>query len=364
MNGVMTVVKSVDVRLYDTLVLRRPHRRDRIAPEWQRQDAVVIVWPHGHSDWRDCLDAIEKTYLELARHLSKYQRLILVAYDTAHVSHIRRRLDEASINVPINVANITFITIPTNDIWVRDYGPLCIAAGRILLDFVFDGWGGRYAHARDDAFTVGLIEQLRLNAEHHRIDQVLEGGNVEVNGRGELLCSSSCFRRKGVDINAAALEEKFAEWLGVTKTYWIDTTPLQGDDTDGHIDTLARFCGDDVIAYATPGHRNDSNGEALGRLVMQLRHLRNGGITLVPLPLPAPVFMSGRRLPASYTNFLITNRAVLIPTFNDKQDKYALETLEGLFPTREVIGIDGRVLARQCGGLHCATLQLPAGVLE
>lgn len=361
MDEVMTVVKSVEAHLYDTTVLRRPHRHDRIAPEWQRQDAVMIVWPHAYSDWRECLDAIEKTYLALAGHLGKYQCLVVVAYDPAHVSHICRRLDESSISV----ANITFITIPTNDVWVRDYGPLYIDARRILLDFVFDGWGGKYAHTRDDAFTVRLMKQLRLNAKHHRIDQVLEGGNVEVNGRGELLCSSSCFRRNGANIDTAALEEKFAEWLGVTTTYWIDTAPLQGDDTDGHIDTLARFCGDDVITYAAPnGHGDDPNGRTLERLVMQLRQVRNGDIDLVPLPLPAPIFVAGRRLPASYMNFLITDRAVLAPTFDDKQDEYALRTLEELFPTREIIAIDGSVLARQCGGPHCATLQLPAGMLE
>lgn len=332
---------------------------NRIAPEWQQQDAVIIVWPHRHSDWRDCLDAIEKTHLELARHIGRHQRLILVAYNTAHVSHIRHQLEKHAINT----ANITFTTIPTNDIWVRDYGPLCIASGHILLDFAFDGWGERYAYERDNAFSTKLMERLRLNAGHNRIDQVLEGGNVEINGRGEVLCSSSCLRRNGADFDAITLEEKFTGWFGSSKTHWIDTAPLQGDDTDGHIDTLARFCGDDVIAHAAPGCGNDPNGETLERLIIQLRCLQSDGIDLVPLPLPAPIFLSGKPIPASYTNFLITNQSVLVPTFNDKQDEPTLKIFEELFPTRAIIAIDGNTLARQCGGIHCATLQLPKGTL-
>jgi len=339
---------------------------NRLAPEWQRQDAIITIWPHSYSDWTNHLDAIEKAYFELTYHISRHQCLILVAYDAAHALHIRHKLERRLINIK----NIVFATILTNDIWVRDYGPICVASGNKLttLDFVFDGWGRKYNQEQDNTFNTRLIKQLNFNASYTHIDQVLEAGNIDINGRGELLCSSSCFRRNGNMPNShfVRLEKKFASWFGNTETYWIDAIQLQGDDTSGHIDTLARFCTDDIIVYSALGHKNDPNNEALKRLATQLHSIkkRNNRIDLIPLPLPDPIFLSGKQLPATYTNFLITEESVLVPTFNDKQDKYTLKVFEELFPTREVIDIDNTILAQQFGGLHCATMQLPKGILK
>lgn len=338
----------------------------RLVPEWQRQDAIIIVWPHPYSDWIDNLVAIEKTYLELTYCISRHQRLILVAHDAVHELHIRHRLEGQSINS----GNITFTTIPTDDVWIRDYGPICTVSdnGLNVLDFVFDGWGQKYRHEQDNAFNARLIKRSGLKGLHSHVDQVLEAGNIEINGRGELLCSSLCFRRNGdiPDFDTGQLEKKFAAWFGSVETYWIDDVRLQGDDTDGHIDTLARFCTDDVMVYSAPGHKNDANNEALKQLAMQLHSIkkRNNKIELVPLPLPDPIFLSGKQLPASYTNFLITNKSVLVPTFNDKRDGHALKVLEELLPTREIVEIDSTVLIQQRGGLHCATMQLPENILE
>ncbi len=339
---------------------------NRLAPEWQRQDAIIIVWPHSYSDWVNHLDAIEKTYFELTRHISKHQHLILVAYDAAHALHIRHKLEKQLIDIK----NIVFITIPTNDTWIRDYGPICVASGNksTILDFVFDGWGRKYNHEQDNVFNTRLIKQLSFNASYSHVDQVLEAGNIDINGRGELLCSSSCFRRNGNMPNSSLgeLEKKLADWFGATETYWADAIQLQGDDTGGHIDTLARFCTDDIIVYSAPSHKNDSDSKALKQLATQLHFIkkRNNRIDLIPLPLPAPIFLSGKQLPASYTNFLITKKSVLVPTFNDKQDRPTLKVFEELFPTRGIIDIDNTALAQQFGGLHCATMQLPKDILK
>ncbi len=340
---------------------------NHLAPEWERQDAIIMVWPHPHSDWINNLEAIEETYLNLSGHICKQQCLIVVAYDYVHLQHVQQKIAVQSIDSK----NILFVTVPTNDTWVRDYGPIFICANdkSIMLDFKFDAWGEKYSYEHDNVFNVKLIEQLNINASYENIDQILEAGNIEINNSSELLCSSTCFRRgcNAAFINLAALEQKITDWLGSSKIYWIDAVRLEGDDTDGHIDTLARYCADRSIVYSAIGHPNDVNNKSLNLLEAQLKSINkksNNRLDLIPLPLPSPIFISNKQLPATYTNFLIANETVLVPVFKDHQDDYALNVFADLFPTREVIGIESTALIQQFGGLHCAAMQIPAGILK
>ena len=339
---------------------------DRLASEWERQDAIIIVWPHAYSDWAHTLDHIEVTYLELCKYICRQQGIVLVACDNAHESHIKQKLNAASINCK----NITFVTIPTNDTWVRDYGPVCTGSGtgQTLLDFEFDGWGQKYDHALDNAFNARLVEHQELKVSYRSVNQVLEAGNIEINSHGELLCSRTCFRQNGSALHTdlIRLEDQLGSWLGCSKIHWLDGIQLEGDDTRGHIDTLARFCANDIIVYSASRNRNDANHTIAARLAMQLETIRKQSCNrfeLVPLPLPDPMFRSGQQLPATYTNFLITNNTVLVPVFNDKWDDYALRIIDELFPDREIVDIESNALIQQFGGLHCATIQIPEGFM-
>ena len=335
--------------------------------EYEPQDAIIIVWPHAFSDWALNLDAIEKTYLEICRCVYRQQHLILVAHDHAHLLHTQRVLERAYINIE----NITFLIIPTNDTWVRDYGPVYVSSDTqfVLLDFEFDAWGKKYAHALNNAFNSRLHEQLNANAGRQRVKQVIEAGNIEINRRGLLLCTNACFIREtgSLAIDFAQLEKHFSDWFGCSNTFWINNVQLIGDDTDGHIDTLARFCADDILVYSFIGNTHDANNAALCALATQLEVMKKqcgNQIDLVPLPLPDPIFSNGRQLPACYTNFLITNKCILVPIFNDKQDTIALRLLDELFPTREVLAVQSNILIQQLGGLHCATMHIPEGIIS
>lgn len=340
-----------------------PHR---LVPEWELQDAIIIVWPHTYSDWANDLDQIEATYLSLCKYICEQQGIVIVAHDDKHVSYIQQLLSETSIDCK----DMVYLTIPTNDTWVRDYGPVFTESDseHILLDFEFDGWGQKHSYLLDNAFNAQLVEHLNSKAIYQPVNQVLEAGNFEINDFAELLCSKSCFGRnkREAETDFAKLEEQLENWLGCNKIYWVEGVQLAGDDTSGHIDTLARFCTNDVIVHSTSSNRNDPNYEVSAQLLTQLEAIKRQSfnrLELVPLPLPDPVFLSNQQLPATYTNFLITNNTVLVPVFNDKQDNHALKLLDELFTDKEIIDIESNTLIQQLGGLHCATMQIPKGVI-
>ncbi len=338
----------------------------RLAPEWEPQDAIVLVWPHRHSDWAPTLEQVEPVYLKLCKYIGRHQAIILIAYDDAHVLEVRGKLDEAGIGCE----RMSFAAIPTNDTWIRDYGPVCTASGhrKFLLDFQFDGWGQNYAWRLDNAVNANLAQDVEFRASYQCIGQVLEAGNIEINGHGELLCSRGCFRRTCPlpDTGFAALETQLEHWLGCRKVHWLDHVQLAGDDTCGHIDTLARFCADDIIAYTASHDPKNYNHETLERLSVQLSEInRQAGnrFELVPLQLPDPPTLGGQPLPATYTNFLVTNDLILVPVFHDRQDDDALKLIDELFPDREIVDIDSSALIHQRGSLHCAAMQIPGGFI-
>ncbi len=339
---------------------------NRLAPEWAWQDAIIVVWPHPNSDWKNILKAAEETYFKLSNYICQQQHLIIIAYDKAHSSHIKEILNEKK--VPIK--NIIIVEIPTNDTWVRDFGPICTASNSnfTAYDFNFDAWGQKYNYDLDNSFNLKFAKTINLSSKFIQIDHMIEAGNIEINSKGELFSSKSCFKR---DIHAKPtiftdLENQFSNWFGVSETYWVDVNPIIGDDTDGHIDNLVRYCSDNIIVYASIGHHNDANNNSLNELQRQINYLKKNhckNVDTIPLPLPDPIIKSGMQLPASYTNFLITNHCIFVPVFNDKQDANVLQTFDELFPTREVIDIDSTILIQQFGGIHCATMQIPKGLL-
>jgi len=340
----------------------------RLVPETAPQSGILLTWPHVHSAWADSLDSVAAVYLEIARAVVQHEKLRVVCYDHGHRGEVRQSCDRAGI--PLDP--IGFFLAQTNDTWIRDYGPLAVSDGTELrlLDFIFDGWGNKYPASLDNEVTQRLESAGAFGAAAcRRFPLVLEGGSIDTDGRGSLLTTSNCLithsRNPGYD--KLALARLFAEEMGIQRVLWLDHGELEGDDTDAHIDMLARFCSPLTIAYAQCTDQGDSQYAGLKAMEQQLgafRTLEGHRYQLLPLPLPAPVYsVTGERLPASYVNFLFINGAVLVPVYADPADGIALERLAGAFAGRRVIPINCLPLIQQYGSLHCATMQLPAGML-
>ena len=306
--------------------------------------------------------------MEIARAVTRFEPLLVLCRDAGHQRYIHGRLERAAVSA----AAVSFAVVPTNDTWVRDYGPLAVVQEDrpVLHDFSFDGWGGKYPATLDNAASLTLFSAgVFGTVDYLRHTLVLEGGSIDTDGAGTLLTTSRCLLASGrnAGIDRDALEQQFHELAGIERVLWLDYGELCGDDTDGHIDMLARFCNPGTIAYMQCSDPDDEQYAALTAMQEQLRSFRTTGgepYSLVPLPLPQPVFnAAGERLPASYANFLIINNAVLVPVYADPADAAALAALEPCFPGRELVPVNCRALIQQYGSLHCATMQLPAGVL-
>jgi agmatine/peptidylarginine deiminase len=343
-------------------------RRSRLLPETHPQAGVLLTWPHPDSDWRDDLDAVESVYLAVAREIAARETLLVVCFDERHRQRVQSRLTDAGIAGP----SVRTCIAPTNDTWIRDYGPLGVAtqAGCELLDFIFNGWGGKHPAGLDNRVTTTLRESGAFGRTPVRhIPVVLEGGSIDTDGSGTLLTTTQCLLTRGRNpgYDRQRFAALFAELMGIDRILWLDHGELAGDDTDAHIDMLARFCAPDTIACMHCEDPDDPHFAPLGAMQRQLqdfRDQRGQPYHLVPLPLPRAVCdAGGRRLPASYTNFLIINGAVLVPVYDDPADAIALQRLAACFPQREVVAINCLPLIHQNGSLHCITMQLPAGVL-
>lgn len=338
----------------------------RIFPaEWAPQRGVMLTWPHDQTDWADILALVEPIYDAIAREVTARERLLVVTRDEDHAAHLRARL----VRGGCRMERVSLATAPANDTWARDYGPITVFADTQprLLDFRFNGWGGKYAHDLDDQITGRLHAQGAFGdipIEH--IDFVLEGGSIETDGRGTILTTRQCLLAptRNPQFDEGGIEAMLKETLGATRVLWLTHGRLEGDDTDSHIDTLARMCPDDTIAHVVCADASDPHHEPLAAMQAELEALRTvegRPYRLVPLPIPAPIHdEDGRRLGATHANFLVINGAVLAPTYGDPADAIALERLAACFPGREIVGIDCRPLIRQNGSLHCITMQLPA----
>ena len=319
--------------------MNKPLRR--LPAEWEPQDAVLLAWPHAGTDWAPVLKEACNTFDAIASTISLFQKVIIVRPD---------RYD-----------------VPTNDTWTRDYGPITVEeeGQPVLLDFTFNGWGGKYPADKDHAVTRNLHQQGAFGKTRLRsIDMVLEGGSIESDGEGTLLTTAKCLlnSNRNPRMTKEQVEERLSEELGVKRILWLEHGELAGDDTDAHIDTLARLCPNKTILYVSCNDPADEHYDELKAMERELESFED--YRLLPLPWPSARFdAEGNRLPATYANYLVINGAVLVPTYNDPADEHALEVVQKAFPDREIVGIDCRTLILQHGSLHCATMQIPAGVL-
>lgn len=328
----------------------------------------MLTWPHAHSDWRPWLAEVEPVFAAIAHAAAEREQVIITAYDAAHLTHIRTLLQGAGTDLD----RVHLHIAPSNDTWVRDHGPITVTKNGtpLLLDFIFNGWGDKFDATLDNELVRRLHAQAAFGATPlMSIDFVLEGGSIEVDGAGSLLTTERCLLspQRNLTLNRAAIEARLREWLGIDRVLWLTHGYLAGDDTDSHIDTLARFCSPDTICYVACDDAGDEHYAELKAMEQELQALRSATgapYRLIPLPWPQAKYGDdGRRLPASYANFLIINGAVLAPTYDDAADNAALARLKTCFPDRAIIGIPCLPLIRQYGSLHCVTMQLPADVL-
>lgn len=339
----------------------------RFPAEWEPQQAVIIAWPHPLTDWLPRLGSVESCYVRMsaaiARHVS---RLVIITTSPDHVSSL--------IRDDVDMAKVTFLDYLTNDTWIRDFGPLSVLhtcpRGTIptLCDFQFNGWGMKFAAGRDNQATSHIYTDSVFPGFDYDncLDFVLEGGSIESDGRGLILTTSQCLlsANRNDTLTPVDIEARLKRSLGAKKVLWLDYGSLEGDDTDGHVDTIARLVAPDAIAYSICDRQEDSHFPTLRLMELQLKGmtgLDGNPFRLFPLPIPRPIHdENGERLPATYANFLILNRAVIMPVYgDDRYDATAVRTMSEALPGYEIETVDCRELIRQHGSLHCATMQVP-----
>ncbi len=332
----------------------------RFPAEWEKQSAVLIAWPHRTGDFTAQLESVEQTYQFLAKTITQYQKLIIVCHDDDHQQHI--------INAAGDNDHIYYIQATVNDTWVRDTVFLTVENnGQMeLLNFRFNGWGNKYVYHEDDALNHKLLPHKPFTGHTHRdIDFVLEGGSIESDGEGAILTTNQCLLNpnRNSSLNKAQIERQLKTYLGASRILWLDQDGLAGDDTDAHVDTLARFCPESTIVYTACEDRQDRHYKSLKKMENQLKMFRTGSnepYNLIALPLPKPIYDNeGQRLPANYANFLIINDAVLVPVYGDPMDEIAIDKLKACFAGRKIIPVPSRPLVYQYGSLHCMTMQFP-----
>jgi len=337
----------------------------RFPAEWEPQSAVLIAWPHADTDWAERLAEVEETYIALVAAIVRFERVVICVPDDDIETYAEMRLRSNRVDM----ARVRFVTVPYDDTWLRDSGPVTLRDGDgfRLLDFRFTGWGGKFDATDDDQ----LIQRLRAaglfgNAASEEIDFALEGGAIETDGDGTLLTTWQCLHERHPGASRDELTTRLAGWLRQGRVLWLDHGALEGDDTDAHIDTLARFAAPDAIVFQACDDPADSHYADLQAMAAEIAALRTRDgqpYRLFPLPWAKPVVDQGRRLAASYANFLIVNGAVLMPAYGDAADDAAAAVLAEAFPDREIVQVPCRPLIWQNGSLHCITMQLPEGLV-
>lgn len=341
-----------------------------LAPEWARQSGVQLTWPHANTDWAYMLPQVTECYLRLAFEIATRETLLIVTPDVeATQALINERLPQRATQ------NIIYHQCPTNDTWARDHAFLTVMSntGAELLDFRFNGWGGKFAAQLDNAINKSLVSGTKPLLKGKYIDFLdfeLEGGSIEVDGQGTLLTTSECLLNpnRNPQLDKAHKEALLKERLGIDRVLWLDHGYLAGDDTDSHIDTLARLCPNNTIVYVRCTDPTDEHYPALQAMEEQLRTFttaKGDPYKLIALPMAQAVYdENGERLPATYANYLVMNHAVLYPTYaQPDNDAQAARALRQAFPDRDIVGVDCCALICQHGSLHCVTMQYPWGVL-
>jgi len=337
----------------------------RFPAEWEPQDGVLLAWPHADSDWQPILADVDRVYLDVVAAITRFERCLIATPEP-------ERIEQLLATRALNQQLIEIYNIPTNDTWARDFGPLTVYDGdrARLLDFGFNGWGLKFASDYDNQITRRLHELGAFGpTERQIVGLIMEGGSLESDGEGTLLTTSECLlnANRNPHLGRTDIETALGEHFGATQVLWLENGYLAGDDTDSHIDTLARICPDDTILYQECDDPADEHYVALQRMREEIAALRTrAGKPFRQLALPWPQAHfddDGQRLPATYANYLVINDAVLVPTYADPRDDQALAQIGTAFPGREIVGIDCRPLIEQHGSLHCITMQIPKGVL-
>jgi agmatine deiminase len=349
--------------------MKTPHSLGfRMPAEWEPHRATWLGWPHELTDWPGKFAPIPWAFAEIVRHLSRVERVVLLVESADAEKRVKAIIRKSGANLE----SVDFFRVPTDRGWMRDSGPICVKnnAGEVAFNnFVFNGWAKYPNHKKDAAVVAKANQRLKRKLflpmrDGRRV--VLEGGSIDVNGRGTLLTTEECLQsnvqERNSGFNKHDYEEVFREYLGITKVLWLGNG-IAGDDTHGHVDDLTRFVNPTSVVTIVEDDKSDANYAPLQDNLTRLKSMTDQDgkpLRVDTLPMPTPIYFDGQRLPASYANFYIANKLVIVPTFNDANDRVALDTLAELFPDREVTGIHCRDLVLGLGTLHCMTQQEPA----
>jgi agmatine deiminase len=329
----------------------------RMPAEWEPHAATWIAWPHNREDWPGRFAPIPWVYCEIVRKLSQSEAVRILIQSEEAISRVKRMLVKSGADL----STVQFFPIPTDRVWTRDYAPLFVKSndGEVAItNWNFNAWAKYDDWHHDNAVNEALIRQLGMRSWSPNV--VLEGGSIDVNGAGILMTTEECLlspvQARNPHLTRAEIERVLSDYLGIDRVVWLKNG-IAGDDTHGHIDDLARFVNANTIVIAQEGNRDDAN---YLNLAENFELLQSEGFDLVSIPMPAEHTFNRRRLPASYANFYIANETVLVPTFNDPNDRIALGVIADVFPDREVVGIHAVELVWGLGTLHCMTQQEPA----
>lgn len=311
-------------------------------PEWSEQEYLMLSLPHEKSDWKPYLGEIIQAYKEFVKVTSEFQKVLLIAPNKSDFAPFE------------NMTNVEFFICDTNDTWIRDFGAIDILEDNHLkaLDFTFNAWGNKFQSELDNEVNSKLFKE-KFNEKLTKIDFILEGGSIDFNGEGVMLTSSNCLlnENRNSHLDKSQIEAKLKEIFGLKQIIWLENGFIKGDDTDHHIDTLARFIDKNTIAYSICEDEEDEHYIPLQKMKKELEAT---GFDLVELPLPKPLYYEGRRLGATYANFVFVNDALIMPFYKDENDEIIKQRLAKALPKRKIIGVDARVFLRQNGSLHCS----------
>ncbi|KAF0237448.1 MAG: Agmatine [Prolixibacteraceae bacterium] len=329
----------------------------RFPAEWEKQSFLQLTFPHQESDWSYILDEVTACFVEIIETAARFQDVLVVC---DKVERVKSFFDSTQ--------NIFFVQAESNDTWARDHGGITVVdnGNAVIHDYIFNGWGNKFDAGLDNQITKKLYDKgIFENCSFRTFELVLEGGSLESDGKGTILTTSECLLSKNRNdhLSKYEIEQHLKENFGAERILWLNHGYLAGDDTDSHIDTLARFCDEKTIAYVGCENPEDEHYEALGQMKKELQKFKDfkgKPYKLVEVPLPDACFdTEGNRLPATYANFAIINGAVLVPVYGVSQDEKAMKILQSCFPDRKVIGVNCRILIEQHGSLHCVTMQYP-----
>jgi len=326
----------------------------RLIAEFEKQSFTQIIFPHKNSDWNQYLQEAEKNFIDIIKNIIKYQKCLVICDDIKRIkSHFKQN------------KNLYFIEYETDDTWARDISMLCVENNKKikLLDFTFNAWGGKFKYTKDNSMSKAISKHYSCKEES--IDFILEGGAIESNGAGTILTTSACLLNKNRNpkLTQNQITKKLKNIFGATQILYLKHGYLAGDDTDSHIDTLARFIYEKKIIYVACEDTNDEHYIELKLMEDELKIIaKQNNYSLIPLPMSEAIYFENERLPATYANFLFINGAILVPTYGVKEDNKALQIFKNTFSNRDIIPIDCRTLIKQHGSLHCVTMNFAYGV--